>query len=126
MLSVVPATNATATNDAPTFEDFWLLWPKRVARMNAEKAWNRLNGADRVGAVTALVQWRTYWLARGELEYVPHAATWLNQQRWSDELPESWGVGHASHNAAAIPDQGAKAAMPEHVRAMIAKLRGGR
>lgn len=125
MLNVVPIVEPTAYAE-PTFADFWLLYPKRVARMEAEKAWNRLTGADRVGALTGLIPWRSYWLAAGKLEFVPHAATWLNQQRWTDELPETWGAGHASHVAAKLPEKGERAVMPESVRQLLAKMRAGK
>lgn len=110
-------------NCAPTFADFWLLYPKRVARMEAEKAWQRLSSAQGAEAIVGLCQWRSIWIAEGRLQFVPNASTWLNQQRWTDELPISWGSGHASHRTAALPEPGERVAMPEHVRALIAKLR---
>ena len=120
MLNVVPIAEPVAE---PTFADFWLLYPKRIAKMEAEKAWNKISDAQRVEALTALTAWRSVWIADGRLQFVPNASTWINQQRWSDELPESWGASHASHLQAAMPERGAKAAMPDHVRALLAKLR---
>ena len=122
MLNVVPITDATA-NDEPTFADFWLLYPKRIARMEAEKSWSKLCGEMQIQALTSLLNWRSVWLAEGRLQFVPNASTWLNQQRWTDELPETWGAGHASHVAATLPAKGERVQMPEHVRAAIAKLR---
>ena len=122
MLNVVPITDVTA-DDQPTFADFWLLYPKRVARLDAERAWKRLSLAQHVEALTALVVWRAHWVADGRLQYAPHAATWLNGQRWTDELPDSWGASHASHIAATLPAKGERVVMPEHVKAAIAKLR---
>ena len=109
--------------DEPTFGDLWLMYPKRVAKMDAQKAWSRLSPADRVAALVGLTAWRAVWIADGRLQFVPNASTWLNQQRWTDELPESWGASHASHVSAKLPEGGERAAMPENVRALLAKLR---
>ena len=114
----------SAVTDEVSFSDFWLLFPKRVARMEAEKAWSRLSGAQRVEALTGLVAWRAVWLADGRLGYVPHAATWLNQQRWTDELPTTWGTSSAGHVPAVLPTSPERSVMPDHVKALLAKMRG--
>lgn len=113
------------TDEQLTFDALWLLYPKKVARLDAKKAWDRLNVADRLAAVIGLVAWRQVWL-RGEMQFAPHCATWLNGHRWEDELPEVWGANHASHAPAAVPVNGERAAMPDHVKALIAKLKGGK
>ena len=111
------------TDEKPTFPAFWLLYPKKVAKFDAEKAWNKLSEADRLDAIIGLVAWRQAWVRRNEMQFVPHAATWLNGHRWEDELPENWGGTHGSHAAAQIPESGERTRMPEHVRAAIARLK---
>ena len=108
-----------------TFDDFWMLFPKHIARMEAERSWKKLGDAQRVAALVGLAEWRIVWLSEGRLQYVPNASTWLNQQRWTDELPQTWGTsGHASHIPAKLPDSPARTVIPDHVRALLAKLRG--
>lgn len=124
LVQIKSRDNADVENASPTFADFWLLYPKRIARMEAEKSWSRLCAADRVAALVGLVDWRQVWLRDGRLQFVPNASTWLNQQRWTDELPEMWGAGHASHVSAVLPERGERVSMPDHVRALLAKLRG--
>ena len=112
-------------DEKPNFGAFWLLYPKKVAKFDAEKAWKKLSEADQLAAIVGLVPWRRVWMQRGELQYVPHAATWLNGHRWEDELPEQWaqGAAHASHAPAVLPETGRSTEMPAHVRAALAKLR---
>lgn len=123
MLSVVPSVD-TEVSAAPTFDDFWLLYPKRVSKREAMKAWDRLSPAETVAAIVGLIAWRPIWLANRDLTFVPHASTWIHQCRWEDELPETWGASHASHIPAKLPEKIERAVMPDHVRALIAKLRG--
>jgi hypothetical protein len=109
-------------NDSATFADFWTLWPKRVARMEAEKAWKRLTPSECVAALVGLIAWRPLWIAEGRLQYVPNASTWLNQQRWTDEMPDKWTQSHASH-LPAKPMETTRTEMPQSVKDAIARLR---
>lgn len=122
-MSLALVSEAQETTADPTFADFWLLYPKRIQRMEGEKAWNKLTPEQRVDALLGLLSWRSVWLAEGRLQFVPNASTWLNQQRWTDELPETWGASHASHVTAKLPERTERAVMPDNVRAMLAKLR---
>lgn len=119
------AGETAGPDEGPTFDVFWLLYPRKVARKDAIRAWERIAAAERAMAIVALAAWRNIWLRRGELEYVPHPATWLNGERWTDELPSSERAPlAASHVQAEIPKAGERATMPDHVRALIAQLRG--
>src|SRR5574343_1375842 len=122
LLNIVKQEATPPATEAVTFDDFWTLYPKRVARKDAVKAWTRMTLADRVDALVALVDWRRVWLARGEMEYVPHPATWLNGERWTDELPVDCAPRHASHAPAKPQDDAPRGAMPESVRLALAKV----
>jgi hypothetical protein len=69
------------------FEQFWALYPKRVAKGAAIKAWAKLNEAEKEEVLEALPNHLKYWkLKNTEKEYIPFPATWLNQMRYLDEL----------------------------------------
>jgi hypothetical protein len=123
-LALVDKTTGEVLESAPDFQDFWCLYPRRVARKDALKAWSRLSPAQQVEAITALVIWRRVW-AKKELDYVPYPATWLNGERWTDEPPPEFTQSNAAHVAAQLPEQPARTVMPEAVKALLAKLRGG-
>lgn len=67
------------------FNDFWAIYPKKVAKKDAEKAWNRLTEAQKATALEALPAHAQRW---DDPQYMPHAATWLNGERFDDELPQ--------------------------------------
>lgn len=106
-----------------TFDTLWSLYPKRVARKDAERAWAKLSEADKMQAITALVDWARVWRARGEMQYVPHCSTWLNGERFHDELPQDCSPRHASHVPAKPQDQTPRGEMPQSVRDAIARLK---
>lgn len=77
--------NGSATS--ATFADFWALFPRRVAKKDAERAWNRLDLNLRALAMTALPNHIKFWEADGRARtFIPHPATWLNGARWEDEI----------------------------------------
>ena len=123
-LQLVDKTTGEILEQAPDFQDFWLLYPRRVARKDALKAWGRLSPAQQVAAITALVEWRRVWATK-DLDYLPYPATWIRGERWEDELPPEYMRTHAAHVAAQLPEQTARTVMPEHVKALLVKLRGG-
>lgn len=92
LLNKRPATKATT---AAQFEQFWKLYPRKVAKANAKRSWLRLVKTDDQAKVVikALgVQINANeWLSK-DIQFVPHAATWLNQQRWEDEVEAPAGV----------------------------------
>jgi hypothetical protein len=104
------------------FATFWLLYPRRVAKRAAEKAWSRMTPAERYDAIVALVEWAKVWRAM-EIEFVPHASTWLNGARWEDELPTNNAPTHASHVPAKPHLAVERGEMPAGVREAIARLR---
>jgi len=70
-----------------TFDLFWERYPRRVAKAVARKSWARLK-PEQIDKVLAVIdQHVRYWTAMGtEIQYIPLPATWLNQERWEDEL----------------------------------------
>jgi hypothetical protein len=70
-----------------TFENFWSQYPKKVGKLTAKRSWEKLSQENQQKALEAIVEHRKYWSAKGtEWEFIPHASTWLNQERFEDEL----------------------------------------
>ena len=115
----------TGELSAPTWEDFWTLYPRRVAKLDARKAWAKMTPAQQMAAIVACASWRKVWAGK-DLDYLPYPATWLNGERWEDELPPEYRQTTAAHAPAALPEQTARTVMPDHVRALLAKLRNGK
>lgn len=70
-----------------SFNRFWSVYPRKVAKASAEKAFRRVmkkadapNIDDLVGAVEAYASTIT------DIQFCAHPATYLNQRRWEDNL----------------------------------------
>lgn len=71
------------------FDDFWLAYPKKQSKQQALTAWTKLDPDDDLQStiLSALDMQSTsdQWQRDGG-QYIPLASSWLNQQRWEDEL----------------------------------------
>lgn len=91
----VPVPNTTSKEVVLTreneneklFEQFWAVWPKRVDKGRARKAWLKaLKKADAETIIGAAAQYAASPF-RPEMQFVPMPATWLNGERWLDDAP---------------------------------------
>jgi hypothetical protein len=82
---VARGTPPAAAETAPeSFEAFWSEYPRKVGKPAARRAWKKVNGHSSA-VMPGLCRWKAYWDRRNEPEFIPHASTWLNQERWGDE-----------------------------------------
>ena len=69
------------------WEDFWELYPRKVGKKMARTAWLKLTDKQKVAAMTALPNHLQYWRQKEtDSEFIPFPATWLNQERFEDEI----------------------------------------
>jgi hypothetical protein len=70
------------------FEEFWLAYPKRRSKGQAEKAWRKINPdgecVARIMAGLTSAKTRSDW-AKDDGRFVPYPATWLNNRGWEDD-----------------------------------------
>ncbi|MBQ6177703.1 MAG: hypothetical protein IJK29_10940 [Bacteroidales bacterium] len=112
---------AMASSDAEAFNRFWSVYPKKVGKKDAWraflKAMNEKGGgqgsarptADAMIEAVERQKRSEQWTKEGG-RYIPNPATWLNQGRWEDELPAARGDGYQKH------DQELSAEMADWIR----------
>jgi hypothetical protein len=69
-----------------TFARFWAAYPRKKAKQEARKAWDKAIKAADPERIIAAAQQLTD--SRPDLKYTPYPATWLNRESWDDE-PDS-------------------------------------
>ena len=73
--------------DAWPFMRFWYAYPKKVAKIAAQRAWARLRPGEREACLKRLPIMLRYWDRTETLkQFMPHPATFLNERRWEDEV----------------------------------------
>ena len=73
------------------FDEFWQSFPRKIGKDKAGKAYEKaMKKVQHDDLMFALSQQLPGMAAR-EPQFVPHAATWLNQERWNDEIEQSHG-----------------------------------
>ncbi|MGN0670223.1 MAG: hypothetical protein ACI4JZ_06705 [Oscillospiraceae bacterium] len=90
------------TDYESSFIRFWAAYPKKTAKQQALKAWQKLNPDKALIDVILSslerqkqsVQW-----TKDNGQYIPYPATWLNGKRWEDETTEVNSNGNISSNS---------------------------
>lgn len=89
---------ATPTPEAPAkptgkpadgFTEWWPHYPKKVKKLDAEKAYRAAlkRGVTPKELLDGLQRQKAAWKAKGtEPQYIPYPATWLRAGSWEDEL----------------------------------------
>ena len=72
-------------NNNDHFEDFWAAYPRKVAKGNARKAFAAAMKKTSIDEISAGLNKQLTALSSKESQYIPHASTWLNGERWNDE-----------------------------------------
>lgn len=99
-----PRTSKKYVATCPGFEEFYQAWPRKVARQEAEKAWDQT--VEVRPALAEIVAAATRYAAevRGrDPEKILHPATWLRAHRWNDEIPVRNGASRGSRGGGYRP-----------------------
>lgn len=68
------------------FEKFWNIYPKKISKKKAEQCWNKLKPSnalfEKIVKAIETAKKTDQW----ERGFIPHATTYLNQERWNDKF----------------------------------------
>jgi len=89
--SSAPATPSRATEDR--FAEFWSHYPKKKDRGHALKAWKvAVKKADPQVIIDGLLAQLPAFNS-SDAQFIPYGATWLNGERWADEITKPKPTG---------------------------------
>lgn len=72
----------------PAFEDFWQLYPRRIAKPDAIKMFFRVAPAERHWVLESTPLWVAFWRAEGrEQRFIPYPATFIHRGDWREPPP---------------------------------------
>jgi hypothetical protein len=77
-----PSTTPTSPDE---FAEFWQTYPRKEGKKKARVAWRKVRASERHTVLTGLELWKRsgQWNRDGG-QYIPHASTFLNQERWKE------------------------------------------
>ena len=80
---------------ARLFDEFWDAYPVKKSKPQAERAYRKALARTDHGTLIASLNAQRTWPSWRD-GFIPHAATWLNNDRWADEpSPSPRQAGHA-------------------------------
>jgi len=83
----------TKQADETDFAPFWTAYPRKTAKPAALKAWRAAKDRPPLAELLAALERHKASRQWADPQFVPHPATWINGQRWADELkPAGEGI----------------------------------
>ena len=73
------------------FEEFWMAYPRKVGKQEATNAWKRIEPDEALfnTIMQGLESVKHWWIInQTQTKHIPHASTWLNGQRWKDDVSQ--------------------------------------
>jgi hypothetical protein len=82
-LSPPPESIRQIPSECPFFEEFWKVFPRKVGKGEARKAFR--NALKRASAEEIVAGAKRYAATKPDPEFTKHPGPWLNADRWADE-----------------------------------------
>ena len=82
-----PTNGGLSLDDS--FNQIWAIYPKKVSKAAAKKAFQKIKpNKELFNTMTKAIKThsRSRDWTKENGQYIPHLSTWLNQERWEDEL----------------------------------------
>lgn len=76
----------TSKEKENNFEEFWKKYPRKIGKQKAKLQYAKIQ-EQHEQVMEGLEKYLQYWQKKKtEMDFIPHPNTWLNQQRWQDEI----------------------------------------
>jgi len=80
--------------DLEGFDAFWKVYPRKVKKKESLKVWEKLKPDEQLTQIiiAAVEKQKTSEWKDRDKKHIPHPSTWLNGERWNDEIeqPQRW------------------------------------
>ena len=87
------------------FDAFWKAYPRKEAKGEARKIWDRQSLNSQISAILTAIDWQRKspaWLKDGG-QWIPQPPAYLNRQRWLDEVQTPIASSSSRRSADQIP-----------------------
>lgn len=85
-IKTLPQAEAEPASLEGAFDSFWILYPKKVDKLAARKAWRQIKIPENLDAILAGVKVYALAIKNESLKHVKNPATWLNGECWKNEI----------------------------------------
>lgn len=80
------------------FEEMWLLYPKRIGKGAASNSWMKACKKINVGELQSCLRSYINSIKTADKKFIPHLSTWLNQERWNDDVEDHSNIDTSFRN----------------------------
>lgn len=99
-VQVAVPTDRSAIANRERFDKFWKVAVRKTGKGQARKAFDRaMTKTSEQHLAGSWIAANQAWATWPDRTVVPHPATWLNQERWDDDIPQPHITGSKTLNA---------------------------
>lgn len=69
-----------------SFNQFWQIYPRRIGKGYARKAFLSASKIEDLSIIIQAAEEFAHIMKGTDPQYIPHPSTWLNGERWDDDL----------------------------------------
>lgn len=69
-----------------SFENFWAAYPRRIGKGHARRAYAKALKLEEASVIISAAIEFSNIVSGSDIKYVPHPTTWLNGERWDDDM----------------------------------------
>jgi hypothetical protein len=80
-------------NYSCAFNDFWTAYPNKKGKLKAWEAWQKASIPKNIVEIVKRHKAHNRDWKKDNGQYVPYPATWINGQRWEDEIAPAPKIG---------------------------------
>jgi hypothetical protein len=91
---LLPKKPEPGSDDDPDWMKFWEIWPKKVSKPEARKAWAKaVKKAPTAEILAGAEHYRILVIReKREKQHIKDPSGWLNGERWTDEVSVRRGI----------------------------------
>ena len=117
-LGIEPVLEANASKSViaktdDDFAEFWERYPRKVAKPNAKKAYDKARKSHDHDQIMFGLSQHLPGLVAKDTQFIPHAATWLNGERFNDEPDNNTSPAGTNKSRASGPHHSLMAGFAE-------------
>lgn len=83
--SLSPSPSKHMSTFVDEFDSFWSMYPRKTGKGKARESYRTARKKASAGEIAEGLERQLSTFAASEIRFVPLPATWLNQERWTDE-----------------------------------------
>ena len=88
VIDIVDYIHPSGVSQTLPFDEFWELYPRKVSKGHARLAFKKACEKEEASVILVALHKFIKVMEHKEKQFIPHPTTWLNGERWDDDIDD--------------------------------------